>query len=697
VVGIALPTCEPRIELLEALISSLRAQDHRRWICAICDDHSPADFLGAIRSLVEGDDRFVLWAATERLGAAGNIERILAAMGDSVDLVALADQTDHWHPKKLSRLIAALDRNTPLVSGDVRILGPDRIPLCEGLRAASGELPTTIESLTSARVVPGSGSLLRRELLEIALPFPQWLGLRHDQWLGVAAQGTGEIRFVDEVLTDHVAVDPERALAMIEANSKAARRGPRRRARRGARRVARARVREIEAVLDVRLAAGPTPGPAPVEAEPLRASLRSSNGASPDRAIAISVKGLTKRFHLPPPRPETVGARLVHPIRQFRRDELTALEDVSFEVMQGEFFGIAGGNGSGKTTLLQILANVYRADAGRVLVAPRVASIIALGVGFHQDLPARPNVIAVAELLGVPTEVARRKVDDVIAFAELERFADLRLRNYSSGMKIRLAFATMLLVDADVLLLDEIMAVGDAAFKDKAKHAFDEMLGGKTVVLVTHNMPYLVSFCDRALLLNRGRVELVGDPHDVARRYAELALESHGERTDLPPDMVPEPLPEPSAEIIDLWIADREGEPTLSLPARQKIRLRTTVVASESIGEAGLRFEIRRRGAARMFAPPTVSLGEEGQTLRAGGRLEVETTIENKLAPGAYTAVCTVTSRRDGRERSVSPARTTDFVVVAGASQAQGVVDLEHSVRIRRRGGDGHPTPGADR
>jgi ABC-type polysaccharide/polyol phosphate transport system ATPase subunit len=661
------------------------------------DDHSPVDFLGATRSLIEGDQRFVLWAATERVGAGANVERILSAFGDSVDLFALADQTDRWHPQKLSRLIAAVGHNTRLVSGDVRILGRDGSPLCEGLRAASGELPTTIESLTSTRVVPGSGSLLRRELLEIALPFPHWLGLRHDQWLAAAAQATGEIRLIDEVLTDHVANDPEVALAMIAANSKAARGVKRRRVRRRrrARRERDARIREIEAVLGARLAAGPPPAPAPLEAQTLRARPRSSNGGAPSRELAISVRGLTKTFHLPPPHPGTLGARLIHPVRQFRRDPLTALDDVSFDVVQGEFFGITGGNGSGKTTLLQILANVYKADAGRVLVAPRVASIISLGVGFHQELPARPNVIAVAELLGVPHDVARRRVDDVIAFAELERFVDLKLRNYSSGMKVRLAFGTMLLVDADVLLLDEIMAVGDAGFKEKAKHAFDELLSGKTVVLVTHNMPHLVSFCDRALLLNRGRVELVGDPYDVARRYAELALETHGEGTDLPPDVVPEPLPEPRAEIVDLWIADRAGEPTLSLPARQKIRLRAGVVASAPIREPGLRFEIRRRGAARMFAPPTLSLGEEGKTLRAGGRLEVETTIENKLAPGAYTAVCTVTTTRDGRERSVSPARTTDFVVVAGTSQAQGVVDLEHSVRVRRRGEDGQGSPEA--
>ena len=190
-------------------------------------------------------------------------------------------------------------------------------------------------------------------------------------------------------------------------------------------------------------------------------SAAADEAAVPATDIAISVQGISKTYSIEPPSPEGLGERLKDPLRQFRRERFTALDDVSFDVARGEFFGIVGGNGSGKTTLLQILANVYKPDTGRVFIAPRVAPIISLGIGFQPDLPALPNVLMTCELLGVPAAEVRRRFDELLAFAGLVKFADLKLRNYSTGMRVRLAFATVLLVDADVLLFDEVLAVGD--------------------------------------------------------------------------------------------------------------------------------------------------------------------------------------------------------------------------------------------
>ena len=168
---------------------------------------------------------------------------------------------------------------------------------------------------------------------------------------------------------------------------------------------------------------------------------------------------------------------------------LRALDDISFDIHQGEFFGIVGRNGSGKSTLLKLLASIYRADAGTIRLAGRLAPFIELGVGFNPELTARENVVLNGVMMGLTPKETRDRLDSVIEFAELEEFADLKLKNYSSGMQVRLAFSVMLEADADVLLIDEVLAVGDAAFQQKCADAFHGMKAqGKTIVLVTHEM-----------------------------------------------------------------------------------------------------------------------------------------------------------------------------------------------------------------
>ena len=201
-------------------------------------------------------------------------------------------------------------------------------------------------------------------------------------------------------------------------------------------------------------------------------------------------------------------SRSGRPIRSRRVEyrELHALQDVSFDVRKGEFFGIVGRNGSGKSTLLKILASIYRADPGRVRMAGRVAPFIELGVGFNPELTARENVVLNGVLMGLTRREAQRRLDAVIDFAELHEFADLKLKNYSSGMMVRLAFAVMVQADADIMLIDEVLAVGDAAFAQKCMDVFHEQRrAGKTIVLVTHDMATVQSLCHRAMLLARGR------------------------------------------------------------------------------------------------------------------------------------------------------------------------------------------------
>jgi ABC-type polysaccharide/polyol phosphate transport system ATPase subunit len=237
-------------------------------------------------------------------------------------------------------------------------------------------------------------------------------------------------------------------------------------------------------------------------------------------SAAIEVANVSKAFVLPHQRQSSIKERFLHPLRKLEYERNEALHDVSFSVEHGECFGIVGNNGSGKSTLLKILAGIYRADAGTVRVHGALSPFIELGVGFNPDLNARDNIRINGTLLGLsPKEVAER-FDEIVAFAELERFVDQKLKNYSSGMHVRLAFSIAIQVPFDILLLDEVLAVGDQSFQEKCFLTFEEMRReGKTVVFVSHDLASVLRFCDRATLIEHGRVVALGPAREVIDQY----------------------------------------------------------------------------------------------------------------------------------------------------------------------------------
>ena len=256
--------------------------------------------------------------------------------------------------------------------------------------------------------------------------------------------------------------------------------------------------------------------------------------------VVIEVRGVEKTFRIPDQRVDTVKERVAHPLRRVRYRELRALRGISFDVHRGEFFGIVGRNGSGKSTLLKILASIYRADAGTIRMAGRLAPFIELGVGFNPELTARENVELNGVMMGLGRREAARRLDRVLEFAELEEFVDLKLKNYSSGMMVRLAFAVMVEADADVMLVDEVLAVGDAAFAQKCTDVFREKRdAGKTLVLVTHDMATVQAFCDRAMLIHDGEQRYLGDPEeaDAALLPAQLRRQARSDRRDRETDV----------------------------------------------------------------------------------------------------------------------------------------------------------------
>ena len=237
-------------------------------------------------------------------------------------------------------------------------------------------------------------------------------------------------------------------------------------------------------------------------------------------ARAIEAVSVSKSFMLPHQQRTTLKEHFLHPFDRTTYERQEALSDVSFSVEEGEFFGIIGPNGSGKSTLLKIIAGIYRPDSGWVAVRGRLSPFIELGVGFNPELSARDNVRINATLLGLSGSRLRQRFDDILAFAELEQHVDKKLKNFSSGMLVRLSFSIAIQVEFDVLLLDEVLAVGDQAFQEKCFATFDRFREErKTVVFVSHDLGTVAERCDRALLLRNGAPVALGPAPEVVAAY----------------------------------------------------------------------------------------------------------------------------------------------------------------------------------
>ena len=237
----------------------------------------------------------------------------------------------------------------------------------------------------------------------------------------------------------------------------------------------------------------------------------------------IEVNAVSKGFWIPSVRRDTVREHLLGLLqpRQFQR--LQVLDDVSFDLRPGEALGVMGRNGSGKSTLLKIICGVYPPDRGRVHVRAAVTPILELGVGWNPELDAVDNVLLIGSVMGLSLRQIHQSMDEILTFAELERFANLKLKHFSSGMSARLGYAVAFKAVREVLVLDEIFAVGDAGFKARCEERYWELRAlGHTVIIVSHDPRVISSFCDRALLLEGGRIMVDGKASDIAERYVSM-------------------------------------------------------------------------------------------------------------------------------------------------------------------------------
>jgi ABC-type polysaccharide/polyol phosphate transport system ATPase subunit len=421
---------------------------------------------------------------------------------------------------------------------------------------------------------------------------------------------------------------------------------------------------------------------------------------------AVLVEDVSKTFRLPREHVHTLKERALHPLRKAGHDELRALRNVSFDVGSGEFFGVVGRNGSGKSTLLKCMAGIYGVDSGRIYINGRVSTFIELGVGFNMDLAAYDNVVLNATMLGLSAREARLRYDRIIDFAELGDFAELKLKNYSSGMLVRLAFAVMIQVDADILFIDEVLAVGDAAFQQKCYDEFARIRrSGATVILVTHDMSAVQRFCDRALLLEQGRCVDSGDSERVGNHYLQLNFSEEARAQEAPeaggaavvatsPEAQGEPerMGDGRAEILAGWFEDGDGKRTTVLKAQAPAVFAALVRFHERIEDPLFGVNLYSSAGEPIWGASNVHLGPPG-VFEAGEEVLFRFRFSNYLAPDRYWASPAIAAGGGGGVQWHDRRLRVASVVITSTQKPDGLVDLPFEFDVERQSVGMEPQP----
>lgn len=356
--------------------------------------------------------------------------------------------------------------------------------------------------------------------------------------------------------------------------------------------------------------------------------------------IAISVEGISKNFRIPHEKHTTVKAAALNLFRRTEYSTLQALKDVSFQVREGEFFGIIGRNGCGKSTLLKIIAGIYVPTHGKIDVNGRVSPFLELGVGFNPELTARENVYLNGAILGLTKREIDEKFDEIIRFAELEDFVDMKIQNFSSGMHVRLAFSIAIRAHAEILLIDEVLAVGDANFQEKCIREFKKFKEEKrTILFVTHGMDMVERFCDRVLLLDRGEKKEIGDPGKVALEYGKLnILEKEKEdRLSNNESLVSEK--DRKVEINDVKCLDDNGEQRRVFDTGEDITVRIDYSAVRPVEKPVFGVAVFNDVGVMVTGPNTKASGIGIDKVEGDGSIELKIRNNPFSAGGYYTTI----------------------------------------------------------
>ena len=348
------------------------------------------------------------------------------------------------------------------------------------------------------------------------------------------------------------------------------------------------------------------------------------------RELALEVDHVTKTFRLHHEKTNSLKQLITGGRTRF--DEFTALKDVSFEVAEGEVFGVIGQNGSGKSTVLKCMAGILQPNKGEVRVHRRMSALLELGAGFHPELSGRENVFLNAAILGMSRRDIAARFDDIVDFSGLHSFIDTPVKTYSSGMYIRLAFAVAINVDPRLLIVDEILAVGDVTFQQRCMEKFVEFRNdGRTIVLVTHDLTSVKNMCDRAIWLKGGEISGEGDPTELVEQYTEMML---GDNQRVSHGGTRRDTGEIKVTAVEMHV---NGNPTPVKRCRtgDQVRLTLHYRASTAVAAPVFGIEIERLGGSTVTAPCTRDVGEVPKALRGDGVVVIDL-ADVPLLSGTY-------------------------------------------------------------
>lgn len=365
--------------------------------------------------------------------------------------------------------------------------------------------------------------------------------------------------------------------------------------------------------------------------------------------VALHVSHVSKDFLLPHEKSASIKSSVINIFRPKDKsvDTQHVLKDISFEIKKGEFFGILGRNGSGKSTLLKIISQIYQPTKGSVRHKGKLVPFIELGVGFNPELTGRENVYLNGALLGFSRREIDEKYDDVVKFAELEEFMDQKLKNYSSGMQVRLAFSLAIRAEGDILVLDEVLAVGDTNFQQKCNDYFEKIkYESKTVILVTHNMDAVEKYCSRAMIIDDGNILQIGSPAKVAQKYSELNAQNNQTKD--------------KAETIDGVVkvdveveAKGEAQRTIDATKVKDLSFKLKLTSKDDLEDISFGITIFSGSGIPIFATNS-KLTTDSFPLKKGQVKEVKVSMENIFSNGVYDVAVAV---RRGKSEVISSER----------------------------------------
>jgi ABC-type polysaccharide/polyol phosphate transport system ATPase subunit len=411
---------------------------------------------------------------------------------------------------------------------------------------------------------------------------------------------------------------------------------------------------------------------------------------SMEKDIAIKVENVSKTFRIPHEKINSLKSAFVNVFHDKGYEEFQALDDVSFEVKKGEFFGIIGRNGSGKSTLLKILAGIYPPDKGKIKIDGLISPFLELGIGFNPELSGRDNIYLNATVLGLTKKQIDEKFDDIVDFSELRRFIDQKIKNYSSGMQVRLAFSVAIHANRDILLMDEVLAVGDTNFQSKCFDEFNSYRKhGKTILLVTHDIFTARKYCDRALLLRNGKIVKIGDTNEVVAHYINENI-SDKEKEENTDEQKSEKKEESEkingrrkAQIVKIELIDENCKTKNIFEVGEKVKVRVICKIFNDLDNPIFGIIISGANGIPVFVTNT-----QFKNIKTGkiekGEIAVDFIIENYLSGGSYQITPAI-ANKDAKIYFDWKDNFRQITIMNKEYSSGGIVDLKHDILIKKQ------------